>query len=80
MIYTFKVLALDANDESLETTHCVHGADVLSQAKALIDKHPQCGGVEVLVLGARLFFMPPGEAPTGQPQGVSASGRDESCG
>ena len=58
MIYTFKVHAADAG-EPLETTHCAHGADVLEQAKALIEKHPHCGGVEVLMLGSRLFFMPP---------------------
>jgi hypothetical protein len=57
MIYTFKVHAGAAAHEPLETTHCAHGADVLSQAKALIAKHPACEGVEVLVLGARLFFI-----------------------
>jgi hypothetical protein len=59
MIYTFKVLkAAEGQDEPLETTHCAHGADVLGQAKALMEKHPDCSGVEVLMLGARLFFMP----------------------
>ena len=58
MIYTFKVHAAAPDVEPLETTHCAHGADVLAQAKALIEKHPDCGGVEVLMLGARLFFMP----------------------
>jgi hypothetical protein len=58
MIYTFKVHAGPPDHEPLETTHCAHGADVLGQAKALIEKHPGCGGVEVLMLGARLFFMP----------------------
>jgi hypothetical protein len=57
MIYTFKVHAPDAQ-EALETTHCANGADVLMQAKALIDKHPACEGVEVLILGSRLFFIP----------------------
>jgi hypothetical protein len=65
MIYTFKVHAPDAEHDPLETTHCAHGSDVVGQAKALIDKHPDCGGVEVLMLGSRLFFMPP------QSQGVS---------
>jgi hypothetical protein len=58
MIYTFKVHASRAQGGLLETTHCTHGADVLRQAKALIEKHPQCDGVEVLMLGSRLFFMP----------------------
>jgi hypothetical protein len=59
MIYTFKVHASGQNDEPLETTHCAHGSDVLAQAKALIEKYPECAGVEVLMLGSRLFFMPP---------------------
>jgi hypothetical protein len=59
MIYTFKVHASAPQAEPLETTHCAHGADVLGHAKALIQKHPHCGGVEVLLLGSRLFFMPP---------------------
>ena len=58
MIYKFKVHAALPDGEPIETTHCAHGSDVLGQAKALIDKHPGCGGVEVLMLGARLFFMP----------------------
>jgi hypothetical protein len=62
MIYTFKVHALAAHAEPLETTHCASGADVLGHAKALIEKHPDCAGVEVLVLGSRLFFMPPPSA------------------
>ena len=62
MIYTFKVLPPDTSAEPLETTHCAHGSDVLSQAKALISKHPDCGGVEVSMLGSRLFLMPPGES------------------
>jgi hypothetical protein len=61
MIYTFKVHAALPDDEPLETTHCAHGSDVLGQAKALIAKHPDCGGVE----GARLFFMPPPAAHVG---------------
>jgi len=59
MIYTFKVHAPNADEDPIETTHCAHGADVLGQAEALIDKYPQCGGVEVLMLGSRLFFMLP---------------------
>jgi hypothetical protein len=59
MIYTFKVHALAPLAEPLETTHCASGADVLGHAKALIQKHPHCAGVEVLMLGSRLFFMPP---------------------
>ncbi len=58
MIYTFKVHAT-RSEEPLETTHCAHGSDVLGQAKALIEKYPECAGVEVLMLGSRLFFMPP---------------------
>lgn len=57
MIYTFKVHGA-RSEEPLETTHCAHGADVLGHAKALIEKHPECLGVEVLMLGSRLFFMP----------------------
>ncbi len=59
MIYTFKVHSTAAQAEPLETTHCAHGADVLGHAKALIGKYPHCAGVEVLMLGSRLFFMPP---------------------
>lgn len=69
MIYTFKVHAT-RSEEPLETTHCAHGADVLGHAKALIEKYPDCAGVEVLMLGSRLFFMPP--APE-QAQGRRAS-------
>ena len=69
MIYTFKVLtAAEGHNEPLETTHCAHGADVLGHAKALIAKHPDCGGVEVLMLGSRLFFMP--HAPMGPQPGL----------
>lgn len=64
MIYTLKVHAAQADEEALETTHCAHGSDVLGQAKALIAKHPDCGGVEVLMLNTRLFFMPPPAGPT----------------
>jgi hypothetical protein len=71
MIYTFKVHSAHAQAEPLETTHCAHGADVLAQAKALIDKHPHCAGVEVLMLGARLFFMPP---PSGAEASAAATG------
>jgi hypothetical protein len=71
MIYTFKVHAADAAREPLETTHCAHGGDVLSQAKALMAKYPACEGVEVLVLGSRLFFIPqPGDSAS------SAAGPD----
>ena len=62
MIYTFKVHAA-RSEALLETTHCAHGADVLGQAKALIEKYPDCEGVEVLMLGSRLFFMPPVPRP-----------------
>lgn len=68
MIYTFKVHAASVEDEPLETTHCAHGADVLGHAKALIEKYPDCAGVEVLMLGSRLFFMPP--PPRGAPDSV----------
>lgn len=62
MIYTFKVHAAGSED-LLETTHCAHGADVLGHAKALLEKYPECSGVEVLMLGSRLFFMPQASAP-----------------
>jgi hypothetical protein len=62
MIYTFKVHA-QRSEEPLETTHCAHGSDVLGHAKALMLKHPGCAGVEVLMLGSRLFFMPPAPTP-----------------
>ena len=65
MIYTFKVLSADGSDDPLETMHCAHGVDVLGQARALISNHPDCGGVEVLMLGSRLFFMPQGEEAAG---------------
>jgi hypothetical protein len=58
MIYTFKVHAAEADRDPLETTHCANGADVMEQAKALVEKHPGCGGVEVLMLGSRLFYIP----------------------
>ncbi len=58
MIYTFKVHPPAIDGDPLEITHCAHGEDVVGHARALIDKHPYCGGVEVLLLGARLFFLP----------------------
>jgi hypothetical protein len=61
MIYTFKVHA-QRSLEPLETTHCAHGSDVLGHAKDLMRKHPGCAGVEVLMLGSRLFYMPTGPA------------------
>jgi hypothetical protein len=79
MIYTFKVHPADAEDTLLETTHYAHGVDVMGQAQALIEKHPGCGGVEVLMLGARLFFLPrPSEPATfgayvSPPPGLEAS-------
>jgi hypothetical protein len=72
MIYTFKVHAAADPDELLETTHCAHGADVLGLAKVLIEKYPDCGGVEVLMLGSRLFFMPPSLAPASHTQSSQA--------
>ena len=65
MIYTFKVHSAACEQEPLETTHCANGADVLAHAKALIEKHPHCSGVEVLMLGSRLFFMPLAPAQAG---------------
>ena len=62
MIYTFKVHA-PRSEEPLETTQSANGADVLGHAKALIEKYPECAGVEVLMLGSRLFFMPPAGRP-----------------
>jgi hypothetical protein len=72
MIYTFKVHAPDGGPEPLETTHSAHGADVLAQAKALVGKYPGCGGVEVLLLGSRLFFIPhpDGDAEAGPSVGA----------
>jgi hypothetical protein len=63
MIYTFKVHPPGGDGEPLETTYCAHGADVLAQATALIDRFPHCSGVEVLILGSRLFFMPGPQRP-----------------
>jgi hypothetical protein len=54
-------------DDPIETTHCANGADVLALAQALIDKHPDCGGVEVLMPGSRLFFMLPRGGTTCKP-------------
>ena len=71
MIYTFKVHA-PHSEAFLETTQCAHGADVLGQAKALVEKYPNCSGVEVLMLGSRLFFMPPA------PRGASRAERPKS--
>ena len=65
MIYTFKVHG-PRSQEPLETTHCAHGDDVLGHARALMQKHPGCAGVEVLMLGARLFFMPPSPLPASE--------------
>lgn len=59
MIYTFKVTSNFAarGDEPLETVHEAHGVDVVRQARNLIEKHPDCAGVEVLLLQTRLFFL-----------------------
>lgn len=59
MIYTFKVAAKYASPEAepLETLHQTHGVDVMRQARDLIDKHPDCAGVEVLLLQTRLFYL-----------------------
>jgi hypothetical protein len=78
MIYTFKVHASAADGGLLETAFCTHGADVLRQAKALIEKHPDCEGVEVLMLGSQLFFMPQAAqtgmaAPVARPEPPSAA-------
>ena len=55
MIYTFKVSS-KAGDP-LETTHHANGVDVIGQAHALMEKHPECDGVEVLLLQTRLFYL-----------------------
>ena len=55
MIYTFKV-ASDGG-APLETIHHAHGVDVMGQAHALMQKHPDCAGVEVLLLQTRLFYL-----------------------
>ncbi len=59
MIYTFKVAPKtdSSGDEPLETVHHANGVDVMSQAHALMRKHPECAGVEVLLLQTRLFFL-----------------------
>ena len=59
MIYTFKVASQHARggDDPLETVHQAHGVDVMRQARDLIEKHPDCAGVEVLLLQTRLFFL-----------------------
>jgi hypothetical protein len=67
MIYTFKVAAKYANREAdpLETVHQAHGVDVMRQAQDLLEKHPDCAGVEVLLLQTRLFFLENGAATPG---------------
>jgi hypothetical protein len=59
MIYTFKVASkLDTTgDHPLETVHQAHGEDVMKLAHDLIEKYPQCAGVEVLLLQTRLFYL-----------------------
>ena len=59
MIYTFKVSSKYASPEAepLETLHQAHGVDVMRQARDLIEKHPECAGVEVLLLQTRLFYL-----------------------
>ena len=58
MIYTFNVKSGDGRAEPLETVHHAHGVNVMDQARALIDRHPGCDGVEVMLLETRLFFLP----------------------
>jgi hypothetical protein len=57
MIYTFKVRAPGDRADPLETVHHAHGVDVLDQARALIDRHPDCDGVQVLLLETQLFYL-----------------------
>lgn len=59
MIYTFKVASrIDTTgDDPLETMHQAHGADVMKYARELIQKYPDCAGVEVLLLQTRLFYL-----------------------
>jgi hypothetical protein len=59
MIYTFKVASKFAarGDEPLEVAHEAYGSDVMRLAHDLIEKHPSCAGVEVLLLQTRLFYM-----------------------
>jgi hypothetical protein len=59
MIYTFKVASKYAGGghDPLETVHQAHGVDVMRQARDLLEKHPECAGVEVLLLQTRLFFL-----------------------
>jgi len=59
MIYTFKVASKYAAPEAepLETLHQTHGVDVMRQAHDLIQKHPDCAGVEVFLLQTRLFYL-----------------------
>jgi len=46
MIYTFKVHASESDREPLETTTARTGRRA-GQAKALMERYPECGGVEV---------------------------------
>jgi hypothetical protein len=59
MIYTFKVKSRigSTGDDPLETVHQAHGSDVMKLAHDLIEKHPECAGVEVLLLQTRLFYL-----------------------
>jgi hypothetical protein len=59
MIYTFKVARKYAHrgEDPLETVHQAHGVDVMRHAQDLLEKHPDCAGVEVLLLQTRLFFL-----------------------
>jgi hypothetical protein len=59
MIYTFKVKGRPSStgDELLETVHQAHGSDVMKLAHDLIEKHPDCAGVEVLLLQTQLFYL-----------------------
>jgi hypothetical protein len=64
MIYTFNVRSRDSRAEPLETVHHAHGVNVMDQARALLDRYPECDGVEVMLLETRLFYMPRERAPT----------------
>jgi hypothetical protein len=59
MIYTFKVKSriISTEDDPLETVHQAHGSDVMKLAHDLIERHPDCAGVEVLLLQTRLFYL-----------------------
>jgi hypothetical protein len=58
MIYTFNVRAQrGVGRDPIATVHHAHGVDVMGQARALMEQHPDCDGVEVMLLETRLFYL-----------------------